>query len=184
MVEGAGSRPRERAAMISISDLARRAGVRASALRFYEAEGLIASARSAGGRRYYPKAELRRVAFIRAAQAVGLSLDDIRNVLAALPGKRTPTKEDWEKLSRSWRPLLDARIAAMTRLRDTLTDCIGCGCLSLKACALYNPDDSAAKRGPGARYLLGDAAADVLESHAGGGPVSVKAEIRNRIRRQ
>lgn len=156
MSGGAGSRPRENTAMISIGDLARRAGVKASALRFYETEGLIASARSSGGRRYYPKAELRRVAFIRAAQAVGLTLDEIRSALASLPENRTPTKADWERLSKSWRPLLDEKIAAMTRLRDTLDNCIGCGCLSLKACALYNPDDAAAKRGPGARYLMGD----------------------------
>lgn len=142
--------------MLPIALFARRAGVRASALRFYEDEGLIVSARSAGGRRHYPKAELRRVAFIRAAQAVGLTLEEIRTALASLPGKRTPTKEDWARLSRGWRPLLDQRIAAIERLRDTLDNCIGCGCLSLKACALYNPDDNAAKRGPGARYLLGD----------------------------
>lgn len=146
----------ERAMMLPIAQFARRAGVRASALRFYEDEGLIVSARSAGGRRHYPKAELRRVAFIRAAQAVGLTLEEIRTALASLPGKRTPTKEDWARLSRGWRPLLDQRIAAIERLRDTLDNCIGCGCLSLKACALYNPDDAAAKRGPGARFLLGD----------------------------
>jgi MerR family redox-sensitive transcriptional activator SoxR len=143
-------------AMIPIGDLARRAGVKASALRFYEAEGLLASARSAGGRRYYPRAEMRRVAFIRAAQAVGLTLDDIRAALASLPDKRTPTKADWERLSRSWRPLLDEKIAAMTRLRDTLSNCIGCGCLSLKSCALYNPGDAARAEGAGARYLMGD----------------------------
>ncbi len=150
--------------MISIGDLARRAGVAASALRFYEAEGLIASARSAGGRRYYPRSEMRRVAFIRAAQAVGLTLDDIRNALAALPDKRTPTKEDWERLSKSWRPLLDERIAALTRLRDTLTNCIGCGCLSLKSCALYNPGDAARANGAGARYLMGDEARKVMKA--------------------
>jgi MerR family redox-sensitive transcriptional activator SoxR len=142
--------------MLPIADFARRAGVKASALRFYEDEGLLTSARSAGGRRHYPKAELRRIAFIRAAQSVGLTLDEIRTALASLPDKRTPTEEDWARLSRGWRPLLDARIAALTRLRDTLDNCIGCGCLSLKACALYNPDDRAATRGPGARYLLGD----------------------------
>lgn len=151
------------ASMISIGDLARRAGVAASALRYYEAEGLLASARSAGGRRYYPKAELRRVAFIRAAQAVGLSLDDIKAALAALPDKRTPTKADWERLSKSWRPLLDERIAALTRLRDTLSTCIGCGCLSLKVCALYNPGDAAKAKGAGARYLLGDSPKEVVK---------------------
>ena len=142
--------------MLPIADFARRAGAKASALRFYEDEGLLISARSAGGRRHYPKADLRRIAFIRAAQSVGLTLDEIRTALASLPDKRTPTKEDWSKLSRGWRPLLDARIAALTRLRDSLDDCIGCGCLSLKACALYNPGDGAARRGAGARYLLGD----------------------------
>lgn len=141
--------------MISIGDLARRAGVAASALRFYEAEGLIASARSAGGRRHYPRSDMRRVAFIRAAQQVGLSLDQIKGALASLPEKRTPTKADWGKLSKSWRPLLDEKIAAMTRLRDTLDNCIGCGCLSLKSCALYNPGDAARANGAGARYLLG-----------------------------
>ncbi|MFN0025366.1 MAG: redox-sensitive transcriptional activator SoxR [Parvularculaceae bacterium] len=142
--------------MIPIGDLAKRAGVAASALRFYEAEGLIAAARSTGGRRQYPKAALRRVAFIRAAQAVGLTLDDIKGALASLPDRRTPTKADWERISRSWRPLLDARIDAMTRLRDALSSCIGCGCLSLKSCALYNPGDTARAKGAGARYLLGD----------------------------
>lgn len=142
--------------MISIGDLAKRSGLAASALRYYEAEGLIAAARSAGGRRYFRKADLRRVAFIRAAQSVGLSIGAIRAALASLPDKRTPTKEDWARLSRAWRPMLDDRIAAMERLRDTLSNCIGCGCLSLKACALYNPGDAARAKGPGARYLLGD----------------------------
>lgn len=142
--------------MIPIGDLARRAGVAASALRFYEAEGLIAAGRSAGGRRVYPRSALRRVAFIRAAQAVGLTLDEIRAALAALPDQRTPTKEDWARLSARWRPILDDRIAALTRLRDTLSHCIGCGCLSLRSCALYNPGDAARGNGPGARFLLGD----------------------------
>lgn len=144
-------------AMISIGDMARRAGVAASALRFYEQQGLLASARSAGGRRHYPRSDMRRVSFIRAAQQVGLSLDEIKSALASLPENRTPTKTDWEKLSKSWRPLLDEKIAAMTRLRDTLDNCIGCGCLSLKSCALYNPADAAGAKGAGARYLIGDA---------------------------
>lgn len=160
--------------MISIGDLARRSGVAASALRFYEAEGLLSSARSAGGRRYYPRGELRRVAFIRAAQSVGLSLDDIKAALAALPGNRTPTKEDWERLSKSWRPLLEKKIAALTRLRDTLSNCIGCGCLSLKACALYNPGDGARVKGAGARYLMGDNPAAV----AGRRPAAKSAQRR------
>ena len=141
---------------LEIGSLARRAGVAASALRFYEEQGLLAGSRSAGGRRRYPRAALRRVAFIRVAQSLGLSLAEIRAALATLPGERTPTQADWAKLSRSWQPLLDARIAALTRLRDQLASCIGCGCLSMKRCALYNPDDEAAQLGSGARFLLGD----------------------------
>lgn len=141
---------------IAIGELARRAGVAASALRFYEAQGLIHGARTSGRHRQYPRHVLRRVSFIRAAQHVGLSLDDIRQALSGLPDARTPTKADWERLARSWQPMLDARIAAMQRLRDQLGSCIGCGCLSLKACALYNPQDVASARGTGARYLAGD----------------------------
>lgn len=140
-------------APLSIGQLARRAGVAASALRFYEAEGLIAGSRSAGGHRQYPRDVLRRVAFIRAAQVVGLTLPQIKAALATLPQSRTPTKADWARLSASWAPLLDERIAALQRLRDRLTGCIGCGCLSLKACALYNPQDEAAKTGSGAKLL-------------------------------
>lgn len=153
---------------ISIGELAKRSGVAASALRFYEDQGLIAGARRASGRRQYSKEVLRRVAFILAAQRVGLSLNEIQAALATLPEKRTPTVEDWTELSRAWKPLLDARIAAMTQLRDQLTSCIGCGCLSLKRCALYNPEDVAASRGTGARYLLGDRAEDVTQSRARG----------------
>lgn len=141
---------------LPIGEFARRAGMASSALRFYEQQGLLASARSSGGRRLYPRADLRRVAFIRAAQAVGLGLADIAAALATLPGGRTPTAADWQKLSRQWQPLLDARIATLMRLRDQLASCIGCGCLSLQRCALYNPGDAAARHGPGARYWLGD----------------------------
>jgi len=141
---------------IPIGELARRSGLAASALRFYEAQGLLASQRSASGRRHYARADLRRVAFIGAAQNVGLSLEQIRAALATLPEGRAPTVADWTHLARDWRPLLDERIAALTRLRDQLDSCIGCGCLSLKQCALYNPEDSAAGRGTGPRYLLGD----------------------------
>lgn len=141
---------------IEIGTLARRAGVAASALRYYEAQGLLAGDRSAGGRRRYPRAVLRRVAFIRVAQSLGLSLAQIRTALATLPGERTPTQADWARLSRGWQPLLDARIAALTRLRDQLASCIGCGCLSIRRCALYNPGDAAAALGDGPRYLLGD----------------------------
>ncbi len=137
-----------------IGELARRAGVAASALRFYEAEGLIQGSRSASGRRQYPRDTLRRVAFLRAGQRVGLSLDELRQALGSLPAGRTPNKADWERLARQWQALLDERLALLQRLRDTLGGCIGCGCLSLKACALYNPDDAVARRGPGARRLM------------------------------
>ena len=147
--------------MIAIGALASRAGVAASTLRFYEAEGLLHGSRSAGNQRQFPKEALRRVAFIRVAQSVGLSLDEIRAALATLPEERTPTKADWAKLSKSWRVGLDARIAALNALRDQLDACIGCGCLSLKTCKLYNPDDRAARLGAGPRYLLGDRPGDV-----------------------
>ena len=151
---------------IGIGELAQRAGVAASALRFYEAQGLISGGRSAAGRRQYPRHVLRRVAFIRAAQTVGLGLAEIHAALAGLPEGRTPTKADWQRLGAAWQPLLDARIAALTRLRDQLASCIGCGCLSLKVCALYNPQDQAARRGNGARYLAGDAPAVPLAGPA------------------
>jgi MerR family redox-sensitive transcriptional activator SoxR len=141
---------------LSIGDVAERTGVATSALRFYEKEGLVGAVRSDGGQRRYHREVLRRVAFIRIAQRVGLSLDEIRAALASLPDERTPTKADWARLSQSWRPQLDEQIALLERLRDNLTSCIGCGCLSLKACALFNPDDAAATYGEGPRFLLGD----------------------------
>jgi MerR family redox-sensitive transcriptional activator SoxR len=147
------SSPAKATAPMSIGQLARRSGVAASALRFYEAEGLIAGTRSAGGHRQYPRHVLRRVAFIRAAQVVGLTLPQIKAALATLPEGRTPTKADWTRLSAAWAPLLDERIAALQQLRQRLTGCIGCGCLSLKACALYNPQDSAVGPSAGARLL-------------------------------
>lgn len=139
--------------LLSVGELAERAGVAASALRYYEEQGLIRGSRSPGGHRQYPRDMLRRVAFIRAGQRVGLSLEEIRAALATLPEGRTPTKADWERLARGWQALLDERLAQLQRLRDQLSGCIGCGCLSLKACALYNPDDAVAVRGPGARRL-------------------------------
>ena len=138
---------------LSIGEVAERAGVAPSALRLYEREGLIAAHRSDGGQRRYDREVLRRIAFIRAAQRVGLSLDDIRASLAGLPQGRTPTKADWTRLSKGWRPLIEDRIAQLERLRDKLDSCIGCGCLSLKTCALSNPDDVAAADGPGAVWL-------------------------------
>ena len=142
--------------LLTIGEVASRAGVATSALRFYEREGLIAAVRSDGGQRRYERDVLRRVAFVRAAQRVGLSLDEIRASLATLPEGRTPTARDWERLSRRWRPMLDERIAELERLRDKLDHCIGCGCLSLKTCALSNPDDIAGESGPGAQWLIGE----------------------------
>jgi MerR family transcriptional regulator, redox-sensitive transcriptional activator SoxR len=141
---------------LTIGEVAERAGVATSALRFYERECLIEAERSAGGQRRFHRDVLRRVAFIRAAQRVGLSLDEVRDALASLPRSRTPTAADWGRLSRSWRPRLDAQIRDLERLRDRLDSCIGCGCLSLKVCQLSNPDDAAAALGAGPRWLLGD----------------------------
>jgi MerR family redox-sensitive transcriptional activator SoxR len=139
--------------LLSIGDVARRAGIAHSALRYYEREGLVAAVRTGGGQRRYARSVLRRLAFIRAAQNVGLSLEEIRAALATLPESRTPTKADWERLSRSWRGRLDEQINGLIALRDGLTSCIGCGCLSLRRCALSNPDDVLAASGPGPRFL-------------------------------
>jgi MerR family redox-sensitive transcriptional activator SoxR len=140
----------------TIGDVAARAGVATSALRFYEANGLITSVRTEAGHRRYHADVLRRVGFIKVAQRVGLSLDEIRTALASLPAARTPNRRDWAKLASSWRPVLDERIAMLEAMKEQLDGCIGCGCLSLDTCALYNPDDIAAARGAGPRYLLGD----------------------------
>ena len=139
-----------------IGELSTRSGAAPSALRFYESLGLIRAERTAGGQRAFPRSMLRRVAFIRVAQRLGLSLEDVGEALSVLPADRAPTKAEWAKLSRSWRTRLDDRIHALEQLRDDLTGCIGCGCLSLRTCRLYNPDDAAASRGAGPRYLLGD----------------------------
>ena len=142
--------------LLTIGELADRSGVATSALRFYETKGLIESERTAGNQRRYPRAALRRVSLVRAAQEVGLSLGEVAEALETLPHDRTPTKSDWEKLSRSWRKRLDRQIGELQALRNDLTDCIGCGCLSLKSCAIFNPADAIAERGSGPRYLLGD----------------------------
>ena len=142
--------------LITIGELSVRSGVATSALRFYEASGLIGSERTTANQRRYERATLRRVAFIRAAQRVGLSLDEIRAAIAHLPTDRTPTRRDWQRLSKAWRARLDERIAELEDLRDDLTGCIGCGCLSLRRCSLFNRQDRAAPKGAGARYLLGD----------------------------
>ena len=139
--------------LLTIGEVARRSGFATSALRYYEREGLLTATRTGGGQRRYPRSVLRRLAFVRAAQNVGLSLDEVRAALATLPEGRAPTKTDWRRLSQSWRSRLDEQIAALQDLRDGLTGCIGCGCLSLRTCALSNPQDVAGNEGPGARYL-------------------------------
>ena len=144
----------EAAVLLTVGELAERGGVAVSALHYYEQRGLIESHRSAGNQRRYKKATLRRVAFIRAAQQLGIGLAEIGEALARLPQQRTPTKADWASLSAGWRRQLDARIAALLALRDRLDGCIGCGCLSLRACALYNPKDACADLGSGAQRLL------------------------------
>jgi MerR family redox-sensitive transcriptional activator SoxR len=154
--------------LLAIGEVARRVGVAPSALRFYEAERLITSVRSHGGQRRFPRDILRRIAFIRIAQRVGLTLEEIRTALATLPASRTPTQADWARLSRSWKPRLDEQIAMLERLRDRLTSCIGCGCLSLTVCALYNAGDAAAQLGAGPRYLLGDSPNDLATGSARG----------------
>jgi MerR family transcriptional regulator, redox-sensitive transcriptional activator SoxR len=139
--------------LLTIGEVERRSGIPQSALRYYEREGLLRTTRTSGGQRRYPRAVLRRLAFVRAARAIGLGLDEIRETLDGLPGGRTPTRADWARLSRSWRARLDERIEALVALRDGLDACIGCGCLSLRRCRLYNPQDRAAQAGPGARML-------------------------------
>jgi len=139
--------------LLTVSEVADRSGFAPSALRFYEREGLVSATRTAGNQRRYERNVLRRLAFIRAARNVGLSLEEVAAALAELPDGRTPTRADWARLSRSWRRRLDDQIAALEKLRDGLDSCIGCGCLSLKRCAISNPEDVAATGGPGATYL-------------------------------
>jgi MerR family redox-sensitive transcriptional activator SoxR len=141
---------------LTIGAVSERTGVAPSALRYYESEGLISSTRTDGNQRRYHRDVLRRVSFVKVAQRVGLTLEEIRNALASLPEGRTPTQADWSRLSREWRPRLDAQIELIERLRDRLDGCIGCGCLSLKACRLLNADDHAGEHGAGPRYLIGD----------------------------
>jgi MerR family redox-sensitive transcriptional activator SoxR len=145
----------------TVGEIAGRTGVATSALRFYEEHGLIHSERNDVGHRRYHADVMRRVSFIRTAQRVGLSLSEIEEALSSLPDKRTPTAKDWDRLAASWRPRLDDQIALLTRLRDQLDGCIGCGCLSLSSCGLWNPDDAAAELGTGARYLISDERPDL-----------------------
>lgn len=139
---------------LTIGELAARSGVAPSALRYYERLGLIRAGRTTGNQRRYERAELRRLAFIRIAQQVGVSLEEIKDALAALPEERTPTKADWARLSARWKHRLQERIELLERLRDQLSGCIGCGCLSLSRCRLYNPGDELATEGPGPRRLI------------------------------
>ena len=142
-------------AVLTIGEVAKRSGTATSALRFYEDQELIFSERNDSGHRRYPRAVLRRVAFIVFAQRIGLSLDEIRAELAQLPRSRAPERADWAKLSARWKARIGERIAELQRLQATLGECIGCGCLSLDRCALTNPGDRAARRGPGPRYWIG-----------------------------
>lgn len=141
---------------LSIGEMAERTGLAVSAIRYYEDAGLVAPWRNAAGRRRYQRADLRRLSFIMVAQRFGFTLAQIRTELDRLPRHRAPTKRDWARISAGFRDGLDSRIAQLETLRDTLDGCIGCGCLSLQACKLYNPGDAAAEKGAGPRYLLGD----------------------------
>ena len=144
------------AELLTIGEVSRRSGVAASALRFYEDRGLIASQRAGSGHRRFPRPVLRRIAFIVFAQKVGLTLDEIGAELAKLPPDRAPTRRDWASLTQTWSGRIDERIAELQRLQHSLTECIGCGCLSLDRCRLANPSDRAAQLGPGPRYWIGD----------------------------
>jgi MerR family redox-sensitive transcriptional activator SoxR len=144
------------ASYLTISELAARSGAAPSALRYYEELGLISAQRTAGQQRRYPRYMLRRVAFIRAGRQLGLALREIKAALDVLPDDKAPTRAQWRRAARAWQSHINERIAELERLSATLDGCIGCGCLSLRTCALYNPDDTAAGRGPGARWLLGD----------------------------
>ena len=156
MRQTGGNRNRPRGApapVLTVGEVAARSGLSVSALRFYESKGLIKSGRSLGNQRRYPREVLRRVAVIKVAQRAGIPLDRIREVFRALPSERTPTERDWAVISAQWRTELDERIRKLTQLRNELTNCIGCGCLSLKSCPLYNPSDEVARRGPGSTLL-------------------------------
>jgi MerR family redox-sensitive transcriptional activator SoxR len=146
--------------LLPIGKLASRTGLSITAIRFYEAEGLVSARRNAGGQRRFCRGDIRRLSFVKISQGLGFSLADIRQALAKLPDGRTPTKRDWESLSREFAKSIDERIDALSQLRETLTGCIGCGCLSLAKCRLYNPNDLAAQYGAGPRYLMGDRSDD------------------------
>jgi MerR family redox-sensitive transcriptional activator SoxR len=147
-------------ALLTIGELARRTGLSVSAIRFYEARGLVAAIRTGGNQRRFMRSDIRRLSFALIAQRCGLTLGEIEREMAGLPNGRAPNREDWQAISSRLRATLDARIAILERTRDRLDGCIGCGCLSLETCALYNPDDRAARGGAGPRFLLGDKASD------------------------
>ena len=149
--------------LIAIGELAARTGVAVSAIRFYEAKGLIEALRTAGGQRRFLRADIRRVSFILIAQQMGLSLEEIGDELAQLPAGRTPNGADWTRISTGLRARIDAQLAALMRTRELLDQCIGCGCLSLKKCGLYNREDKAAQRGAGPRYVIGDRSGEIAE---------------------
>jgi len=153
--------------LLTVGEIARRSGYAESAVRYYERLGLLTATRTAGGQRRFERSTLRRLAFIRAARNVGLSLDEVAAALASLPARRTPTRADWTRLSRGWRQRLDDQIAALAALRDGLDSCIGCGCLSLQRCAISNPADTARADGPGAAYLP----AGLRRDHGRPGPI-------------
>ena len=152
--------------LLTIGELARRTGLSVSAIRFYEAKGLLSPIRTAGNQRRFLRSDIRRLSFALVAQRLGLSLGEIEAELARLPLGRAPTKEDWQAVSARIRERLDKRIAFLERTRDRLDGCIGCGCLSLDRCALYNPGDRAAAAGPGPRFLLGDEPAGSMDDHS------------------
>lgn len=147
---------------MTIGAVAERTGLAVSAVRFYADEGLIASERASSGHRRFPRSVIRRISFIRICQKLGYSLDEIMQQLATLPDGRTPNERDWSRLAAGFSTDIDQRIAELTQLRDTLSGCIGCGCLSLKHCTIWNPDDGAAALGDGPRYLLGNSSSDVI----------------------
>jgi len=148
------------APLLSIGELARRTGLSVSAIRFYEQRGLVSAVRTGGNQRRFLRSDIRRLSFALIAQRLGMTLAEIETELATLPNGRPPTLEDWQAISRRVRGALDRRIAMLEALRDRLDGCIGCGCLSLDRCALYNPGDRAARAGPGPRFLIGDRAED------------------------
>lgn len=156
--------------LLTIGAVAKRTGLAVSAVRFYEEQGLITAERSPAGHRLFPRSTIRRLSFIRICQGLGYRLEDVRTQLTALPDARTPTETDWQKLATGFAHDIDRRIAELTKLRDTLDGCIGCGCLSLKHCAIYNPDDAAQGLGAGPRYLLGNSAADLPRSNVDSRP--------------